>query len=590
MIGSLYSGLTGLMGYQKAVDVTGNNIANQGTIAFKYGRASFSSLFSENRYYASSNLGGLGNAGLTGNSKRAGLGTAISSIDTIMTMGIIENTGVSSDVAIGGDGFFIVGNKPDDSADGGQVVSDKKYLSRVGNFEKNMFPDLIQTSTGHILYGFLGKDDGNGNIVFDDMPTEQEMIDASPAKKKEYLDLLQPITMQNLQEISAKKTSSIEFSGILDSQSGPLKKIKIDAFDNQGEPFQVFLNFSRDYSMLNNDLGTDYEAYEMGISIQDAGGETLESSPDKVNINFSPSGDLLDASGNPVNNLLIELPNGNTVNVEKGEILGNAYYKPPEVTTYADIYSGIHKESLPFTFEKIEVGDWNLKPELQEEGNIEKISLKGESGTYTLSSKGDEEAETGGIRMKFDSSGNLSTYAIVDTEGNIIDTMKSFVFDYGEEKTVEVDFESQNLVQNPLTSDVDALQKDGKEPGSLTGIEFSSSGYLMGNYSNGTQMRLGFIPLVKMRSSEMLNHTSSDPLLYELPVDDNGELGENFYGYFKPGQGLTGNFVPASLEISNVDISKEMVNLIKYQRAIQLNSRTVQTADQILQQAIQLKG
>jgi flagellar hook protein FlgE len=53
---------------------------------------------------------------------------------------------------------------------------------------------------------------------------------------------------------------------------------------------------------------------------------------------------------------------------------------------------------------------------------------------------------------------------------------------------------------------------------------------------------------------------------------------------------MSGNLVPYALEMSNVDISKEMVNLIKYQRAIQLNSRTVQTADQILQQAIQLKG
>src|SRR6056297_1227435 len=150
MIGSLYSGLTGLMGYQNAVDVTGNNIANQGTIAFKSSRTSFSSLFTENRSYASPTVMG----------RKVGLGTTISSIDTIMTMGIIENTGVASDVAIGGDGFFIVGDKPTEMEDGEQTGSDKKYLSRVGNFEKNMFPDLIQTSTGHILYGYLGKDDG----------------------------------------------------------------------------------------------------------------------------------------------------------------------------------------------------------------------------------------------------------------------------------------------------------------------------------------------------------------------------------------------------------------------------------------------
>src|SRR6056297_551797 len=248
MIGSLYSGLTGLMGYQNAVDVTGNNIANQGTIAFKYSRTAFSSLFSENRYYASNNIDGQGNFGISSRTKRAGLGTNLSSIDTIMTSGIIENTGVFSDVAIGGNGFFFVGPNKDEA---GQSVSGRLYASKVGNFEKNMFPDLIQTSTGLALYGFLGKDDGNGNIVFDDIPTEAQMMDATQAEKGDFLNRLEAISLEELQTISPKKTESIEFSGILDTQLGPDKLVRINQTDNLGTPYEVSFELSRDYSMLD---------------------------------------------------------------------------------------------------------------------------------------------------------------------------------------------------------------------------------------------------------------------------------------------------------------------------------------------------
>ncbi len=587
MIGSLYSGLTGLMGYQYAVDVTGNNIANQGTIAFKYSRTSFSSLFAENRYYASNQGNVPGKYSLTGWSNRAGLGTSISSIDTIMSTGIIENTDVSSDVAIGGEGFFIVGGGPDR---GNDSFSEKIYLSRVGNFQKNMFPDLIQAGTGLSLYGYLGKDDGNGNIVIGDIPTEEEMKKATQQEKLDYLKNLTPMTLEDLQEISSKKTEAVDFSGILNAQVGPTEKVKIEGFDNTGDSYDILLQFSRDYAMLNQDLGRDYEAYEMSIVIKNEAGEVIESTPNVTGVVFSPSGDLLTDSGEIMNNLTLNLPNNRIITVEKGEILGNVDYISPEVTTYADIFGSYGlKDKLPFIFEKIKVGEWNLKPDLQDDGNIQSISLKGESGTYLLSTKGEGEIETNGVRILFDYSGNVESYAIVDPDGNIIDTMKSFVFEYSEDNTIEVAWESENLVQSALTSDVTATQKEGREPGSLTGIQFSSSGYLLGNYSNGEQLRLGFIPLATLRSTEALNHTSSNPLLYEIPIT-NGALDENFYGLYKPGRGLTGNLIPSALEISNVDISKEMVNLIKYQRAIQLNARTVQTADQILQQAIQLKG
>jgi len=587
MIGSLYSGLTGLMGYQNAVDVTGNNIANQGTIAFKYSRTAFSSLFSENRYYATSNIDGQGNFGITSRTKRAGLGTNISSIDTIMTSGIIENTGVFSDVAIGGNGFFFVGPNKDQS---NESVAGRLYASKVGNFEKNMFPDLIQTSTGLALYGFLGKDDGNGNIVFDEIPSESEMMKATQAEKGAFLNRLEPITLEDLQTISPKKTESINFSGVIDTQLGPDKILKLNQTDNLGTPYEVYFEFSRDYSMLDSSLGNQYEEYELSIQVKDVEGNIVEGiSPETKRVVFSPNGKMLSESGVDLSNLKISFATGNEINIEQEDLDFN--YQSPRVVTYADIFSKSGSEDqLPLSFEKIESSKWRLKPDLPQAGNMTKIVLKGQTNEYILKDKDSSDVETNGIELNFDASGNLSSKDIVDNFGKPLEEIQSFVFTYEDGTTIEVNWEDSELVASALTTDVNATQMGGSSSGYLTNVEFSSDGYLLGNYSNKIQAKLAFIPLARFRSTEALVSTSTNPLLYQVPVNEAGTPDINFYGYFKPGQGMSGNLVPYALEMSNVDISKEMVNLIKYQRAIQLNARTVQTADQILQQAVQLKG
>ncbi len=582
MIGSLYSGLSGLMGYQNAVDVTGNNIANQQTIGFKYSRTAFSSLFTERRYRLQNQLLANDEQPLRGSTGRPGMGTNLSSIDTIMTPGMIENTGVFSDVAIGGNGFFFVGpNKGVESA----ALSGRLYASKVGNFEKNVFPDIIQTSTGLSLYGFLGKDDGNGNIVIDDIPTEADMLQATQVEKGEFLNRLEPISLEQLQTISAKKTDAVNLSGNIDAQVGPSKLLRFEQTDNLGNQYVIQLETSRDFSMLDSELGNEYEEYELKINVKDIQGNDIQGfSPDTKRIVFSPSGDLMTTEGAILNNLRIELAEGNEINLKKEDLLANLNYSSPKITSYTDIYSDKgFKDRVPFLFEKIETNQWRLKPEFPSSGNIQKIFLKGPDGEYDLEA-------SGGIGLTFDTSGNVTSAQIYDSTGEPLEDMETLVFTYTDGTSLEIGFDATNLKESALTSNVSVNQDGGRSSGYLTNVEFSMDGYLLGNYSNQVQLKLAFIPLARFRSSEALKSTSTDPLLYEISRNNVGIPDTNFYGYFKPGQGMSGNLVPYALEISNVDISKEMVNLIKYQRAIQLNARTVQTADQILQQAVQLKG
>ncbi len=104
MLRSMYSGISGMKVNQTKLDVIGNNISNVNTTSFKSSRARFSDMLSQNVSDAmapSNNQGGI-------NASQVGLGVQLASIDAVMTQGTIQPTGRQLDVAIDGDGFFMV--------------------------------------------------------------------------------------------------------------------------------------------------------------------------------------------------------------------------------------------------------------------------------------------------------------------------------------------------------------------------------------------------------------------------------------------------------------------------------------------------
>src|SRR5512145_1694092 len=104
MMRSLYSGVAGLQNHQTRMDVLGNNIANVNTTGFKKGRTNFQDMLSQTLSGAArptTEVGGV-------NPKQVGLGMTVASIDTIHTQGSLQTTGVMTDVAIQGDGFFVL--------------------------------------------------------------------------------------------------------------------------------------------------------------------------------------------------------------------------------------------------------------------------------------------------------------------------------------------------------------------------------------------------------------------------------------------------------------------------------------------------
>ena len=148
MLKSLFSGVSGLQAHQIAMDVESNNIANVNTVGFKYSRANFSDLLAQTKSIATAPQGELGGK----NAVQIGLGTSASSITRIFSQGSIQNSDKNTDVAIQGDGFFIV------SPDGGKTYN----YTRAGDFKFDADGNFVDNN-GYIVQGWL-RDPDTGKV------------------------------------------------------------------------------------------------------------------------------------------------------------------------------------------------------------------------------------------------------------------------------------------------------------------------------------------------------------------------------------------------------------------------------------------
>src|SRR3954454_2036116 len=110
MMRSMFSAISGLKNHQTFMDVVGKNIANVNTTGFKQSRVTFQDILSQTVRGASGPQGG--RAGV--NPMQDSLGTLISGVDTVQTQGTLQSTGKQTDMAVQGDGYFVVGDGTQD--------------------------------------------------------------------------------------------------------------------------------------------------------------------------------------------------------------------------------------------------------------------------------------------------------------------------------------------------------------------------------------------------------------------------------------------------------------------------------------------
>jgi len=235
MLQAMYSGISAIEAQQTAMDVIGNNIANVNTTAYKSGRVTFEDQLSQTIQGASTPTV---NAGGT-NPQQVGLGVRVASIDSVMAQGGLQSTARPTDMAIQGNGYFMLGNT------NGAGVS----YTRDGSFSLDSNGNLVNGSSGAYVLGW--KADLNGKI-----DSTQQITSASKlAIPVGGLTAVQP-------------TSNMAFGGNLSAEAIPYvpavaptvgppptpgtpasgtppytRTIKV--YDSLGEPANVTLAFTR---------------------------------------------------------------------------------------------------------------------------------------------------------------------------------------------------------------------------------------------------------------------------------------------------------------------------------------------------------
>ncbi|MFP4331808.1 MAG: flagellar hook protein FlgE [Campylobacterales bacterium] len=241
MLKSLWSGVSGMQAHQIALDVEGNNISNVNTTGFKYSRANFADMLSQTKRIATSPQSSRGGQ----NELAIGLGTQINSTQKIFLQGSIQSTDKNTDMAIQGDGFFMV------SADAGSTY---RY-TRSGDFTFDANGNLVDNN-GYVVQGWLKEissdsDACEGEDLFTKVdssgPTQNIQIDPGltlPAKSTGEIQLKANLT-------SGDTVEQMECIYELDSSASTSADGSNMRYDSNGEPTQL----AEDFGVLFNDDG-----------------------------------------------------------------------------------------------------------------------------------------------------------------------------------------------------------------------------------------------------------------------------------------------------------------------------------------------
>ncbi|MDD3706622.1 MAG: flagellar hook protein FlgE [Clostridiaceae bacterium] len=193
MMRSMFSGVSGLRAHQLKMDTIGNNIANVNTVGYKSQRATFQEVFNQTLRGAGSPQEGKGGT----NPQQVGLGISLSSIDTFHIRGAVQRTDNLTDLAINGDGFFILSNSTDGLS---------RSYTRAGNFSLDDDGNLV-SANGYKVLGYMV--DSNTNV----MKSQLEGIKISKAEM-----------------VAAQKTSYSTFEGNLDNSIEKLTAATVPIF------------------------------------------------------------------------------------------------------------------------------------------------------------------------------------------------------------------------------------------------------------------------------------------------------------------------------------------------------------------------
>ncbi|WP_456322269.1 flagellar hook-basal body complex protein [Hydrogenimonas sp.] len=586
MMRSLWAGVSGLQAHQIAMDVEGNNIANVNTIGFKYSRVNFADLLNQTSKIATAPQGELGGK----NPMQVGLGTQASSITKIFKQGSIQTTDKNTDLAIQGDGFFVI------SPDGGRTY---KY-SRNGDFVFDAKGNFVDNN-GYIVQGWLR--DPATNEIDSTGPIKNITIPpglTTPANPTSEVSLKANLNSGNLIK-NKSLIFSLDNTGSNDSKeaqaiSNARKSYYLDfktLFDSTGESLALQ---EGDAFRISYDDGATYHEYvydDPNTSTSPANGTTFTTDEDlrsamqndssvDVIVNDQGKYEIKNNSGSDMQ-IIVDEPdpaNGNNLNQKLLNM-----FTPLEGTIPSgdskisqSFYSATHASSIDI-FDSL-----GTKHTLRLEFRKTAQNTNGSEWMMILSVPKPSEVNTTDPKnylvgsISFNSDGSLASYS---------PTNISFTGNNGSKpkQTVNLNLGTANLFDGMTSFDnpssTSGISQDGYPGGDLNGIRVDESGTLIGSFTNGRSFGLAQVAMASFANNVGLESAGGNTYI------QTSNSGDPIIG--KASTGKRGLIQASSLEMSNVDLSRSLTQLIVVQRGFQANSKSITTSDQMLQTLLQLK-
>lgn len=312
MFRSMYSGVSGLKSHQIRMDVIGNNIANVNTVGFKSSRVTFQDILSQTLKYAT----GPTVTGLAGtNPMQVGIGVMVGSIDNLMTQGSLEYTGRLTDLAIEGQGFFVV------TPNNGGI----RFYTRDGNFGISSNKELVDSGNG---YKVLGWKVGNNPTVSD-----TEFVDTTLPPTP----IILPIGIKKM----ALATTGVELASNLNAASQVRQPdfSYMEVTPTGGTTQKVNIQWAEiiDSDAANGNSGE--HRYEWLAQVETGGGSVLKGVTGYIT--FNNDGEVININGKdpaqvmPQDRVItVRDPAGNQVDIYIGNAVLSAFQSPAVATSY----------------------------------------------------------------------------------------------------------------------------------------------------------------------------------------------------------------------------------------------------------------
>ncbi len=551
---AMYTGLTGMSVNQVRIETIGNNIANVNTTAFKSSRTLFQTQFSH--LLSAGTPPGPTTGGV--NPTQIGLGAKVGGTQKIFTPGSIETTGIPSDLAIEGAGFFVA-RRPNGT----------QFYTRDGSFSLDSQNRLV-TLNGDFVQGF-GVDEN-----FALTPTVLS-------------DLTIPIGTQTV----ARSTSRVALDGDL-SAAGTIgtqgSQHQSQALVDGGGAAATAgtaltdLRSAADPSVLLFADGT-----ELTLTGVTKGERVLPPQTFVVGQDGSTLGDfatwLQNVTGISTGG---GVPGTPGVTIENGMLVinSNAGEQNAIGIDNSGIFSSSTSSPLPFSFTQTQ--------EANGSSVFTGFTTYDSLGTPVITNVTFVLESTGAAgpvwRFYVESPDNNGASRFLNTGTISFDTMGNFRGTDG--NRVQID-RSGSGAATPLEFDLDfsgihglstresnvvMAEQDGFPPGTLTNFSVGVDGTINGTFSNGLTRTLGQVAVAVFPNPEGL-----------VSDKDNGYLSGPNSGnptITAPGLFGAGRLLSGALELSNVDLSREFIGLITSSTGFQAASRVISTSSDLLDQLL----